>query len=229
MKVLIVEDDRKLSSFLCRAFDEEGFVVDACRTGKEAAAQIAAVNYDLVVLDWMLPEQDGLSVCREVRRSGNSVPILMLTARSEVGEKVTALDAGADDYLTKPFHLDELMARTRAVTRRTSTTTSGQLRVGPIVIDLRDRRAHLDGVRIELTTREFALLGFLMKNAGRVVTRAEILAHVWECHHDPGSNIIEVHIRNLRDKLGTASRLLETVRGRGYRLSLVEPPQAPAE
>src|SRR5256885_5386733 len=118
MKVLIVEDDRKLASFLTRAFSEEGYVVDVCRTGAEALDQLRIITYDLVVLDWMLPERDGLDVCREVRRTGSGVPVLMLTARGEVGEKVLALDAGADDFVTKPFHLDELMARARALVRR---------------------------------------------------------------------------------------------------------------
>jgi DNA-binding response OmpR family regulator len=223
MKVLIVEDDRKLASFLARAFSEEGFVVDACRTGAEAIAQSAKLSYDLVVLDWMLPEQDGLSVCRELRRTGNSVPILMLTARSEVGEKVLALDAGADDYLTKPFHLDELMARSRSLTRRGSSLREPTIRVGPLTVDIRERRVHVDGRRVDVTGREFSLLSLLARSAGRVVTRTEILSQVWEIQHDPGSNVVDVHVRNLREKLGIAAPLLETVRGQGYRMTLVEP------
>lgn len=222
MKALIVEDDRKLSSFLARAFSEEGFVVDSCRTGPEAIAQSAKLSYDLVVLDWMLPEQDGLSVCRELRRSGNSVPVLMLTARSEVGEKVLALDAGADDYLTKPFHLDELMARARSLTRRSSSLRDAMIRVGPLTLDIRERRVHVDGQRVELTGREFSLLSLLARNAGRAVTRTEILSQVWEMQHDPGSNVVDVHVRNLREKLGVAAPLLETIRGQGYRMTLVE-------
>ncbi|MBI5533625.1 MAG: response regulator transcription factor [Deltaproteobacteria bacterium] len=224
MKVLIVEDDRKLLSFLARAFAEEGYVVDVCRTGAEALRQATSIKYELIVLDWMLPEQDGLSVCRELRRIGSSVPVLMLTARSEVGEKVTALDGGADDYVTKPFHLDELMARSRALTRRSNGANDGVIRAGPVVLDQRERKVHVNGVRLDITAREFALLALLARSAGRVVTRSEILSHVWDMRSDPGSNVIDVHVRNIRDKLGEAATWLETVRGQGYRFALAEPP-----
>jgi two-component system OmpR family response regulator len=219
MKALVVEDDRKLSSFLARAFAEEGYTVDSCRTGVEAIAQAAASSYDLVVLDWMLPEYDGLAVCRELRRVGSGVPILMLTARGEVTEKVMALDAGADDYMTKPFHLDELMARARALTRRTGPLRDGMLRAGPVALDIRQRVAQVGEARIELTGREFALLALLVRHAGRVVTRSEILEQVWGLHFDPGSNVIEVHMRHLREKLLDAAACIETVRGQGYRFS----------
>lgn len=225
MKVLIVEDDRKLLGFLSRAFSEEGYAVDTCRNGKEATGLVRAIRYDLIVLDWMLPEQDGLSVCKELRGMGSSAPVLMLTARAEVGEKVTALDAGADDYVTKPFHLDELMARARALVRRGVAAGEGVLRAGPLVLDQKERRAHLAGARLELTSREFALLALLVRNAGSVVTRTEILSHVWELHSDPGSNVIDVHVRNIRDKLGAFASMLETIRGQGYRFALVEPTQ----
>lgn len=221
MKVLIVEDDRKLASFLRRALMEEGFVVDACRTGHEALAQLASIPYDLVVLDWMLPEGDGLGVCRELRRRGSSAPVLMLTARGEVGEKVLALDAGADDYVTKPFHLEELLARARALVRRGSHH-DGVIRVGPFVLDERRRTLHVDGARVELTARELSLLALLARNAGRVVGRAEILAQVWEVRFDPESNVVDVHVSNLREKLGPAAAFVETVRGQGYRLRLDE-------
>jgi DNA-binding response OmpR family regulator len=223
MKVLVVEDDRKLLSFLARAFEEEGYAVDACRTGSEALRQLTGVRYDLAVVDWMLPERDGLSVCRELRRMGNQLPVLMLTARSEVGEKVAALDAGADDYVTKPFHLDELMARVRALVRRADGTSDGVVQAGPISIDHKQRRVLVQGVRVELTTRELALLSLLASNAGRVVSRSQILEQVWELRSDTGSNVIDVHVRNLRAKLGDAARLVETVRGQGYRFALLEP------
>ena len=222
MKILIVEDDRKLSGFLQRAFTEEGYVADGCRSGADAAAQALAIDYDLVVLDWMLPGQDGLSVCRELRRRGVGSPILMLSARAEVAEKVAALDAGADDYVTKPFHLDELMARARALLRR-GALAQEILHVGPITLDLRQRQVQVEGSRIELTAREFALLELLARNAGRLVTRAEILAQVWQANFDPESNVIDVHVSKVRDKLGAAATLLSTVRGRGYRLSPEEP------
>jgi len=136
---------------------------------------------------------------------------------------VTALDAGADDYVTKPFHLDELMARARALVRRGVAAGEGVLRAGPLVLDQKERRAHLAGARLELTSREFALLALLVRNAGSVVTRTEILSHVWELHSDPGSNVIDVHVRNIRDKLGAFASMLETIRGQGYRFALVEP------
>ncbi len=221
MKILLVEDDKKLAHFLTRALEEEGHVVDACRSGSDAIEQASSIPYDVVVLDWMLPEKDGLSVCRELRRRGNVVRILMLTARAEVGERVAALDAGADDYVQKPFHLDELLARIRAVSRRASTLPMEVLRIGPIAVSLHERVAHVDGVRLELTAREFALLVLLVRNAGRIVTRSEMLSQVWQTHRDPGSNVIEVHIRNLREKLGAAAAQLETVRGQGYRLALL--------
>ena len=222
MKVLIAEDDKKLASFLTRAFAEEGYVVDACRSGREAIEQAQSIPYELLVLDWMLPEGDGLSVCRAVRQAGSRIPILMLTARGEVGEKVIALDAGADDYLTKPFHLDELLARARSLMRR-SSAIADVVRCGAITIDLRERHVHVQGKRVDLTQKEFSLLSLLCRNAGRVVTRSEILSQVWETSFDPGSNVIEVNVRHLREKLGEAASALETVRGQGYRLSLSAP------
>jgi DNA-binding response OmpR family regulator len=221
MKVLIAEDDRKLSAFLVRAFSEEGYVVDSCRSGNDTIEQARLIAYDLMVLDWMLPESDGLSVCRALRKAGNQVPVLMLTARNEVGEKVQALDAGADDYLTKPFHLDELMARARSLIRRGAGNVDA-LRVGPVTADLRHHTVHVDGAKVDLTGREFALLTLLMRNAGRVVTRAEILSQVWETNTDLGSNVIDVNVRHVRDKLGAQATLLETIRGQGYRFALVE-------
>lgn len=219
MKVLIVEDDRKLQSFIARALNEEGYVTDICRTGREALEQLGQITYDLVVLDWMLPEGDGLSVCRSLRERGSRVPVLMLTARDDVGEKVLALDAGADDYVTKPFHLAEFLARVRSLLRRTAESQVSTLRVGTLSLDLRHRVLHAQGRRIELTGRELGLLEVLMRNAGRVVTRTEILDQVWGVHFDPESNVIEVHMRRLREKLGDAAASLETVRGQGYRMA----------
>jgi len=222
MKVLLVEDDRKLARFIAQALSEERYVVDTCRSGRDALAQARHIEYALVILDWMLPDLDGVSVCREVRRSGNNVPIMMLTARAEVAERVMALDAGADDYLTKPFHLEELLARVRAAMRR-GTGDRRTLRVGALAIDLTEHVVHVDGVRVDLTPREYALLVLLARNAGRVVTRSEILSQVWQALRDPGSNVIDVNVKNLRDKLGGGA-LLETVRGQGYRLALAEEP-----
>lgn len=223
MRILVVEDDTKLASFLLRALGEEGYTPDLCRTGEEALIQATASTYDLLVLDWMLPDGDGLSVCRKLRSSGLCSPILMLTARSEVGEKVLALDSGADDYLTKPFHLNELLARIRALLRRGGAAVGSMLRCGPIALDQQRRQLTVFGQRVELTGREYGLLVLFIQRAGRVVTRSEILHHVWGLSHDPGSNLIEVHVRHLREKLGTANGLLETVRGHGYRMLDKEP------
>ncbi|MDC3957377.1 response regulator transcription factor [Polyangium jinanense] len=219
MKILVVEDNKKLASFLSRALSEEGYAVDVVADGATAIQQIQALSYDLVILDWMLPEMDGLSVCRTVRQRGCQVPILMLTARAEVPERIAGLDAGADDYLAKPFDLGELLARVRARGRRASLVDA-VLRVGPLVVDRADRRATVDGRRIDLTPREFALVAYLAREAGRVVPRTELLAKVWETSFDPGSNVVEVHVKNIREKLGPNASLIETVRGIGYRLAL---------
>ncbi len=222
MKLLIVEDDRKLARFLAKALAEEGYIVDSCRSGRDALDLAGRETYALIVLDWMLPELDGVGVCRAIRRAGSAVPILMVSARADVAERVVALDAGADDYLTKPFHLDELLARVRAGIRR-GRVEERLLRVGTLAIDLLDRIVTVGGRPIDLTPREYALLVLLMRNAGRVVSRNDILAHVWRLSRDPGSNLIEVNIRNLREKLGTEAPPLETVRGAGYRLTSTEP------
>lgn len=221
MKVLVVEDDRKLARFLAKALAEEGYAVDSCRGGREALGEAARNGYALVVLDWMIPELDGITVCRELRRNGNAVPILMLSARADVAERVVALDAGADDYLTKPFHLDELLARVRAAIRR-GRVEERSLREGTLHVDVVDRIVQVDGRIVDLTPKEYALLVLLVRNAGRTVSRAEILAHVWRLTRDPGSNLVEVNIKNLREKLGPSAPAIETVRGTGYRLSTGE-------
>ncbi len=215
MKLLIVEDSPKLARFLVRALTEEGHVVDQVVDGPAALQQVEAVAYDAIVLDWMLPGMDGISVCRTLRDRGVRTPILMLTARAEVGERILGLDAGADDYLTKPFDLGELLARVRALGRRAGAPTT--LRLGPLVIDVAARKVTIDGKGVDLTARELALLSYLVQHAGRAVSRTELLQKVWNTSFDPGSNVVEVHIRNLRDKLGDHGKLVETVRGVGYR------------
>lgn len=219
MKILVVEDNKKLASFLSRALMEEGYAVDVVGDGATAIQQIQTLPYDLVVLDWMLPEMDGLSVCRSVRQKGNHVGILMLTARAEIPERIAGLDAGADDYLAKPFDLSELLARVRALGRR-ATSADSLVRVGPLVVDRSERRASLDGRKLDLTPREFALLAYLARQAGRIVPRTELLVKVWETSFDPGSNVVEAHMKNLREKLGDHAQLIETIRGVGYRLSV---------
>lgn len=217
MKVLVVEDNPKLARFLQRALVEEGYIVDAATDGETAVVQLAQIGYDLVLLDWMLPGMDGLAVCRELRKRGNMTPVLMLTARTETAEKIAGLDAGADDYLPKPFDLGELLARARALTRRGSNADV-VLRVGGLCIDRLARRATLDSRILDLTPREFTLISFLAREVGRVVPRTELLRQVWETSFDPGSNIVDAHIKNLREKLGSSAKMIETVRGVGYRM-----------
>jgi DNA-binding response OmpR family regulator len=216
VKVLILEDDRKLASFLARVVSEEGLVADVCARGREAIVQAASSPYDLIILDWVVPETDGLSACREIRAAGVTVPILMLTARGETRERVLGLEAGADDYVVKPFELDELIARIRALLRRTSGF--GGLRCGDLEIDRGSRQASLAGAALTLTNREYMLLLELVHRADQTVKRSELLAKVWGIHFDPGSNIIEVHVSRLREKLGPRAWMIETVRGVGYRM-----------
>lgn len=221
VKVLVIEDDRKLSRFLVRIFVEEGYVVDACANGTDALAQASSGIYDLIVLDWMLPDVDGLSVCRTLRQTGVATPIMMLTARGEVRERVLGLEAGADDFIVKPFEVEELVARARAVTRRARGFS--KLTLGPIEIDRVTRDVRVKGEPLDLTAREYALLLELSRHSGKIVTRTELLARVWETTFDSGSNIVEVHISRLRDKLGEQSWMIETVRGAGYRWTTTPP------
>ncbi|WP_434420863.1 response regulator transcription factor [Nannocystis pusilla] len=214
-KILVVEDNRKLASFLSRALTEEGYVVDLVDDGAVAVSQARSIEYHLVILDWMLPSLDGLHVCRALRTAGKSVPILMLTARSEFCDRVSGLDAGADDFLPKPFDLSELLARVRALGRRGQRDR--YLDVGQLRIDRQDRTVTFAGADLDLTHREFMLLGYLAREAGRVVSRVELLQNVWETAYDPGTNMINVHIKNLRTKLGEHASMIETVRGIGYR------------
>lgn len=217
MKLLVVEDDRKLASFLQRMLTEEGYIVDRCALGGEALAMAKSGLYHLILLDWMLPDTNGLAVCRQLREAGVSSAVIMLTARGELGERVLGLEAGADDYMVKPFEVEELVARVAAVLRR----TEGQLnvRVGPLELNRATRIARLAGRPIDLTTREFAILLYLVGRVGEAVTRSELLSRVWSIHFDPESNVVDVHIARLREKLGDHASLIETVRGRGYRVA----------
>ncbi len=217
MKVLVVEDDAKLSRFLVRVLVEEGYAADSCGTGADALAQASSGIYDLLILDWMLPDIDGLSVCRRLRQGGTLTPILMLTARGEVRERVLGLDTGADDFLVKPFEIEELVARLRALLRRASGFAN--VRVGGLEMDRVGREVRIAGKSLDLTSREYALLLDLVHHAEKVVTRTELLARVWGTSFDPGSNIVEVHVSRLRDKLGEHAWMIETVRGAGYRLT----------
>jgi len=221
MKILVVEDNMKLARFLQRALQEENYIADIVEDGGAAIDQSSSIEYDLIVLDWMLPRIDGLAVCRALRARGSDIPILMLTARTEVSERILGLDAGADDYMPKPFDLGELLARVRALGRR-GAGTDGVVKVGPLALDRLERHATLNGQGVELTPREFALLTYLAKESGRVIPRTELLHKVWETNYDPGSNVIDAHIKKVREKLGTFATMIETVRGVGYRIGSAE-------
>jgi DNA-binding response OmpR family regulator len=218
MRVLVVEDDRKTAGFVCKALKAEGYQVQATNSGDEALAAILNPGFDAVVLDIMLVGRDGLSVLRQVRERGNRTPVLLLSARGEVNERIEGLDAGADGYLPKPFALEELLARVRALLRRGGEVQSPTLRLADLTLDLTAHSAHRGQQKIELTAREFRLLEYLMRSAGRICTRAMILERVWDYTFDPGSNIVEVYVRKLRDKIDANSptKLLHTVRSMGY-------------
>ena len=220
MRLLVVEDDTRLSDLLARSLREAGYAVDVARDGDEAVTQVACNDYDGVVLDVALPRRDGLSVSREIRNRGNPVPILMLTARDSVKDRVAGLDSGADDYLTKPFELAELHARVRALLRRMPALAPAQYTVGDLVLDVSAQSVMRSGEAISLTTKEFVLLEYLARHAGRVIGRAELVAHVWDENHDPLTNAVEVYMNRLRKKVDAGRKpLLHTRRGAGYVLT----------
>jgi DNA-binding response OmpR family regulator len=218
MRILVVEDEKKTASFVRKALQTEGFAVDVCHNGDDAVAAISFTPFDVIVLDIMLPGRDGLSVLRQLRERKNTTPVLLLSARGEVNERVAGLNAGADDYLPKPFELAELVARVRALTRRSSENKSTGLRVADLMLDTLTHKAQRGGATIELTVREYRLLEFLMRSAGRLCGRMMILEKVWDYSFDPGSNLVDVYIRRLREKIddGFEAKLLHTVRGSGY-------------
>jgi DNA-binding response OmpR family regulator len=220
MRILVVEDEKKIAGFIQKGLKECGFVVDVIHRGDEALEIILDNHFDAVLLDIMLPGRDGLSILRTLRQRANSVPVLILTARGEISEKVEGLDLGADDYLAKPFSIDELTARVRALTRRNSGENLIRYRVKDLTLDLATRVARRGARRIDLTTREFSLLDCLMRSPGRVFTRVQLCQHVWEYHFDPESNLVDVYINRLRRKIddGATTKLIQTVRGAGYRI-----------
>jgi two-component system copper resistance phosphate regulon response regulator CusR len=219
MRILLVEDEPRAAQMLAKGLREQAYAVDLARDAEEALYQAAITDYDIVILDVMLPRADGFSVCQQLRATGATVPVLMLTARDEIESRIQGLDCGADDYVTKPFDFGELLARLRALVRRGHRPLTPQrLTVGPLEIDTRARRAKRSGRYVELTAREYALLEFLMIHAGAVVGRAAIAEHVWDASYDPLSNVIDVYIQRLRRKIerpGTPALLL-TRRGEGY-------------
>ncbi|HSI80200.1 MAG TPA: response regulator transcription factor [Solirubrobacterales bacterium] len=217
-RILIVEDDAGMASFLDRGLASRGYATTVVGDGARATAIATDSDFDLVILDLGLPDVDGLTVLRELRRRGERLPVLILTARDDARDKVEGLDAGADDYVTKPFGLEELLARVRVRLRGSGSAESTVLEVGGLTLDLRTRRAMVEGSLVELTAREFTMLETFMHHAGQVLSREQLLAHVWGYDYDPGSNVVEVYVRYLRRKLGESA--IETVRGMGYRLAV---------
>jgi heavy metal response regulator len=220
MRVLVVEDEKKTASFVRKALQAEGFAVDVCHNGDEALSAASATPFDAIVLDIMLPGRDGLAVLRTLRERKQTTPVLLLSARGQVNERVEGLNAGADDYLPKPFELTELVARVRAMSRRGAENKSTMLRVADLTLDALTRRAQRGGKEIELTAREYRLLEFLMRSAGRICGRMSIIEKVWDYDFDPGTNLVDVYIRRLREKIDNdfETKLLHTVRGSGYLL-----------
>lgn len=218
MRILVVEDDRKVAGFIEMGLREEGYAVDVAPDGEEAGVLAHVNQYDAILLDLMLPRKNGLQVATELRREGRSTPILMLTARDATEDIVRGLDAGADDYLTKPFKFDELLARLRALVRRGGAARLERLSYGPLELDRLKHGASVGGKRLELTPREFHLLEHFMLHPEEVVRRTELLEKVWDMHFDPESNVVDVHVGNLRRKLREAGydSLIRTVRGVGF-------------
>jgi len=223
MRVLVVEDERKISTYLKRGLEEQGYAVDTAFTGLEALDWAEAAPYDMIILDILLPEMDGLTVCCELRKRDNRTPILMLTARDSVDDRVNGLDAGADDYLVKPFALKELLARLRAMSRRnTDTPKNPTVQIADLTLDTLTRRVKRGGKIIELTSKEYAVLECLLREPDRVLTRTQIAEHVWNYDVYNQSNVVDVYIKNLRRKIddGYKAKLIHTIRGAGYRLSV---------
>jgi DNA-binding response OmpR family regulator len=220
-----VEDDKKLGGFLRKGLESRGFVVDFSNDGDEGFTLATTRSYDAMVLDIMLPGRDGLSILRNLRDRGSSVPVILLTARSALNERLDGLNTGADDYLTKPFYIEELIARLHALLRRSSGQARSILQHGEITVDLLSREVKCAGEPVELTAREFALLTYLMRSPGRTFTRTQICEHVWNYHFDPGTNLVDVYVQHLRKKLGSEAGppLIETVRGVGYRIPELKP------
>jgi two-component system response regulator QseB len=215
-RILIAEDEPRLASFLEKGLRSNGFVTSVAEDGMKASMMARDEEFDLLVLDLGLPGKDGTEVLRELRASGQRMPVIILTARDDVSDKVGGLEGGADDYVTKPFRFEELLARVRARLRDERTVERTVLRAGTVVLDLRTRRAATDGRTVDLTAREFTMLEVLIRHAGQVLSREQLLSHVWGYDYDPGSNVVDVYIGYLRRKLGSNS--IETVRGMGYRL-----------
>jgi two-component system OmpR family response regulator len=220
MRILIVEDEPKMTRILRRGLEQEGYSIDIAPDGVDGLHMAIENDYDGLILDVMLPGRDGFDVCREMRLKGRWAPVLMLTARDSVADRIQGLDAGADDYLVKPFSFDELLARVRALVRRGAVERPAVLRVGALTLDPATRRVELSGDSVSLTPKEYALLEYFMRNPGVVLSRTRILEHVWDYNYDGVSNVVDVYIKYLRRKIGGRGDgpSLQTVRGAGYLL-----------
>lgn len=220
MRILVVEDEKDLNSIICSKLIKEGYNVDACYDGMAALDYMEAEHYDGAIMDIMIPGKDGVTVLRNMRKNGIQVPVLFLTAKTETRDIVKGLDAGASDYMTKPFEFSELMARLRVMLRTQTAVNENVITCGSLVVDMNNRQAVRDGVTIDLTVREYAILEYLARNKNMVVTREQIRANIWNVEEDINSNVVDVYIRYLRKKIDDdfEEKLIHTIRGVGYRL-----------
>lgn len=220
MRILVVEDEIKIAQFTAQALAGMSYIAELTSTGKRARELFQEIDYDLVILDIMLPDDDGMKMCRDFKQIKKQVPILMLTTLAQIHDKVKGLDSGADDYMTKPFHIDEFTARVRVLLRRNSETGM-LLKCGDLELDLVKRQAIRNGLSIKLTTKEFALLEYFLRNVGRPLSRTQITQHVWDLHFDPESNVVDVYVKQLRKKIDSteSKKLIKTIVGIGYVLN----------
>ena len=220
MRILVIEDEVKIAQFIKRGLKEEGYAVDVANDGEEGHFLLSSNEYDAIILDLMLPKMDGLTLCGILRKDGNQTPIIMLTAKDTVKDKVKGLDSGADDYLPKPFAFEELLARVRVLLRKKDSRAQTQLKVDDLSLDLLTHKVTRGDREIDLTVKEYALLEYLMRNAGNIVTRTMISEHVWDINFDTFTNVIDVYINYLRNKVdsGFENKMIHTVRGKGYLL-----------
>lgn len=225
MKILVLEDDKKLAGLVRKGLEAQGFTVDFCTDGDHAYALATTHAYDALVLDIMVPGRDGLSILRNLRDQRRAVPVVLVTARGALNERLEGLNLGADDYLTKPFFVDELIARLHAVTRRAAGNALTLIQHGGVTVNLVTRETRSGGELVELTAREFALLTYLLRSPGQTFTRAQICEYVWNYHFDPGTNLVDVYVQRLRKKLGNVSGrpIIETIRSVGYRVPEEKP------
>lgn len=220
MRILVIEDEKKIADFIKRGLKEEGYAIDIAHDGEKGLFLAKTNDYDLILLDLMLPKIDGITLCKQLKADKIAAPVIMLTAKDTVKDKVSGLDAGADDYLTKPFAFEELLARVRAILRKKQPHAVNRLKAGDLELDLFTHKVTRAGKEITLTAKEYSLLEYLMRNGGKVVTRTMISEHVWDIDFDTFTNVIDVYINYLRNKIdsGYDHKLIQTIRGRGYML-----------